>query len=374
MSANNKIPSSPGRVVIAMSGGVDSSVAAALLVEQGYDVIGITIKTSNYEEVGGNVFNDSSCCSLEGINDARLVASKLNFPHYVVDFTEQFKKEVIDNFTNEYLAGRTPNPCVICNRKIKWEELIKKALALNAQYIATGHFAKVSYHEKRKRYILSKGKDESKDQSYALWGLTQESLSKTIFPLGELTKIEVRELARKFGLKTASKGESFEICFIADNNYERFLKEQVPNLENKVGGGDIIFEGKVVAKHRGYPFYTIGQRKGIGTAFGEPVYVTEIDATNNTIKLGREEDLLHKGLIANQINWISVADIQEGLRVLVKIRYKDEGSNGVPQRIDSDRIRIIFDDPKRSITPGQSVVMYDGNEIVGGGIIEKAFD
>ena len=374
MSTNNKILSSPGRVVIAMSGGVDSSVAAALLVEQGYDVIGITIKTSNYEEVGGNVYNDSSCCSLEGINDARLVASKLNFPHYVVDFTEQFKKEVIDNFTNEYLAGRTPNPCVICNRKIKWEELIKKASTLDAHYIATGHFAKVSYDQERKRYVLSRGKDGRKDQSYALWGLTQESLSKTIFPLGELTKVEVRELARKFGLKTASKGESFEICFIADNNYERFLKEQVPNLENEVGGGNLIFDNKFVAKHRGYPFYTIGQRKGIGTAFGEPVYVTEIDANTNTIKLGREKDLLHKGLIANQINLISVTDIQKELRVLAKIRYKDEGSTGIVQYDGSDKIRIIFDEPKRSITPGQSVVMYDGNEIVGGGIIEKAFD
>lgn len=371
MSIDGNIPPLSNRVVVAMSGGVDSSVAAALLVEQGYDVVGITIKTYNYDEVGGNALNESSCCSLEGINDARLVASHLGFPHYVVDFTEPFQKEVIDNFKSEYLAGRTPNPCVICNRKIKWEELIRKALWLGASQIATGHFAKVRYDEERTRYILSRGKDDTKDQSYALWGLTQEMLSRTLFPLGDLSKLEVRELAKKVGLKTASKSESFEICFIADNNYERFLKEQIPELGKKVADGDLVFNHKVVAKHRGYPFYTIGQRKGIGTAFGEPVYVTEINAATNTVTLGRENDLFRKALIATQVNLISIANLTEDLRVVAKIRYKDEGSAAVVKYYDTDRIKVTFDKPKRAITPGQSVVMYIGNDLVGGGVIER---
>lgn len=371
MSIAEKQQATPNRVVVAMSGGVDSSVAAALLIEQGYDVVGVTIKTYNYDDVGGNALNESSCCSLEGINDARLVASQLGFPHYVLDFTEPFQKEVIDNFKSEYLAGRTPNPCVICNRKIKWEELIRKALLLGASQIATGHFAKIRYDEERKRFILSRGKDNSKDQSYALWGLTQEMLSRTLFPLGDLTKVEVRELAKKFGLKTASKSESFEICFIADNNYERFLKEQIPELAKKVADGDLVFNQKVVAKHRGYPFYTIGQRKGIGTAFGEPVYVTEIDAVTNTVTLGRENDLFHTELIATQVNLISVAKLTEDLGVIAKVRYKDEGSAAIINYYDTDRIKVTFDKPKRAITAGQSVVMYDGNDLVGGGVIER---
>jgi tRNA-specific 2-thiouridylase len=371
MSIAEKQQATPNRVVVAMSGGVDSSVAAALLIEQGYDVVGVTIKTYNYDDVGGNALNESSCCSLEGINDARLVASQLGFPHYVLDFTEPFQKEVIDNFKSEYLAGRTPNPCVICNRKIKWEELIRKALLLGASQIATGHFAKVRYDEARKRFILSRGKDNSKDQSYALWGLTQEMLSRTLFPLGDLTKVEVRELAKKFGLKTASKSESFEICFIADNNYERFLKEQIPELAKKVADGNLVFNQKVVAKHRGYPFYTIGQRKGIGTAFGEPVYVTEINAVTNTVTLGRENDLFHTELIATQVNLISAATLTEDLGVIAKVRYKDEGSAAIVKYYDTDRIKVTFDKPKRAITPGQSIVMYDGNDLVGGGVIEK---
>jgi tRNA-specific 2-thiouridylase len=374
MSKKEKLPAPPDKVVVAMSGGVDSSVAAVLLVEQGFDVIGITIKTYNYEDVGGNITNESSCCSLDGINDARLVANKFNFPHYVLDFSDSFKKEVIDNFVNEYLAGRTPNPCVICNRKIKWEELISKASVLGIDYIATGHFSKVRFDSVKNQYILSKGKDSNKDQSYALWGLNQELLSKTIFPLADLKKEEVRKLAEKFGLKNARKGESFEICFVADNNYERFLKEALPELERKVDGGEIIFDGKIVGKHKGYPFYTIGQRKGVGKAFGEPVYVADIDPSSNTIRLGRESDLMHKSLIASKINLISVKDIVEDLKVIAKVRYKDNGNAATVKRYDSERIQVIFDEPKRAITPGQSVVLYDGDDLVGGGVIEKAFD
>lgn len=251
------------RVVVAMSGGVDSSVAAGILVRQGYDVIGITIKTYKYEDVGGNTGNESSCCSLDGINDARAVAAQLGFPHYVLDFSEQFGVEVIENFVGEYLAGRTPNPCVVCNRRIKWEELIRKSDALDAAYIATGHYAQVRFDSTTNRYLLSRGRDHSKDQSYALWGLTQESLSRTMFPLAEMTKSEARAVAAEMGLSTAGKGESFEICFIPDNNYERFLKERVPDLEKRVQGGEMIMDGEVVGKHKGYPFYTVGQRRGL---------------------------------------------------------------------------------------------------------------
>ncbi|MDP2207226.1 MAG: tRNA 2-thiouridine(34) synthase MnmA [Bacteroidota bacterium] len=368
------------KIVVAMSGGVDSSVAAALLVEQGYEVIGITIKTYNYEDVGGNIGNESSCCSLDGINDARMVAAKLGFPHYVLDFSEQFKKEVIDNFVSEYLSGRTPNPCVVCNRKIKWEELIRKSVSLGAEYIATGHFAKIRYDEERNRFILSKGKDTEKDQSYALWSLTQESLRRTVFPLAEFTKPEVRELAKKFGLKTANKAESFEICFIPDDNYERFLKEQNPELEKQVGGGDMLFDGRVVAKHNGIPFYTIGQRKRLGIALGEPVYVTKIDADTNTITLGRDPELMHRELTATDVNLISVSDLKnarlngavgQGMHVTAKVRYKDNATGAFAKQLDSETIQVIFDDPKRAITPGQSVVMYDGDDVVGGGVIDQ---
>ena len=230
-------------VVVAMSGGVDSSVAAAILAELGYNLIGITIKTYRYEDVGGNIGNESSCCSLDGINDARGVASQLGFPHYVLDFSEVFARTVIDKFSSEYLSGRTPNPCVICNREIKWAELIRKAESLGADFIATGHYANVRFDETKNRYIVSRGKDTSKDQSYALWGLTQHSLARTMFPLADLTKPEARAVGEKHKLKIAKKGESYEICFIPDNNYERFLKERIKNLEEDVRGGKILFEG-----------------------------------------------------------------------------------------------------------------------------------
>ncbi len=359
------------RVVVAMSGGVDSSVAAGILAEQGYDLIGITIKTYKYEDVGGNVGNESSCCSLDGINDARAVALKLGFPHYVLDFSEKFGAEVIDNFVEEYLAGRTPNPCVICNRKIKWEELIRKADALGAQFIATGHYAKVNFDGGSKRYYVSRGRDKSKDQSYALWGLTQESLSKTLFPLADLTKPESRALGEKFGLPNMTKGESFEICFIPDNNYERFLKERVPQLEAQVDGGEIVMEGEVVGRHRGFPFYTIGQRKGIGVFRPEPLYVTAIDQTNNRIEVGREERLYKRGLIARSVNMQKYADCISPRRVTAMVRYKDSGAPASIRELSDGRVEVLFDEKRRAITPGQSVVFYEGDDIVGGGIIDE---
>jgi len=360
-------------VAVAMSGGVDSSAAAALLAEEGYNLIGLTIKTYDYETVGGNVGRESTCCSLDGINDARMVAAKLGFPHYVLDFSEQFARTVIDNFVDEYLHGRTPNPCVICNRRIKWEELIRKATALGADYIATGHYARVRYQPRTGRYVLSRGKDRAKDQSYALWALTQHSLSKTLFPLGEMTKAEVREYARKVGLRTAQKPESYEICFVADNDYERFLKERIPEL-GKLEGGEVVMGNQVVGKHRGFPFYTIGQRRGIGVAAGQPVYVTKIHYENNIIEVGTQDKLMHRALLARDVNLIKADTLNGGLRVTARIRYKDEGSPATVYYVADGVVEVVFDEPKRAITPGQSVVFYDGDDVVGGGVIEKTID
>ena len=357
-------------VVVAMSGGVDSSVTAALLTEQGYNVIGVTMKTYDFDDVGGNVVNETSCCGLGAMNDARAVASQIGIPHYVVDFREAFGKRVIGNFVDEYLQGRTPNPCIICNREIKWGELLRKAEALGGQYLATGHYARVRLDVNRQRYIVSKSVNDAKDQSYALWGLSQAALSKTMFPLGRMAKAEVRDLARRFGLRTAEKDESFEICFVADNSYERFLKERVPDLESRVSLGDIRMGDEVVGKHRGYPFYTIGQRRGIGS-FGKPVYVTDIEKDTNTVRIGPQEDLMRNGLLARQINMVGLSSIPDGMSVQAKVRYKDDAS---PARVYSegeDGIRVVFEKAKRAITPGQSVVLYDGDDVVCGGLIER---
>jgi tRNA-specific 2-thiouridylase len=358
------------RVVVAMSGGVDSSVAAALLVEQGYEVIGITLKTYRYEDVGGNAGNESSCCSLDGINDARAVANRLGIPHYVLDFSDRFGVEVIDNFVQEYLDGRTPNPCVVCNRKIKWEELIRKSTALGAGKIATGHYARI--RGESGRMLLSRGKDDSKDQSYALWGLTQDSLAHTLFPLAEMTKPDARAAAARFGLSVAGKGESFEICFIPDNNYERFLKERLPGLQDTVDGGDMLMDGEVVGKHRGYPFYTIGQRKGLGLARSRPVYVTGIDRSTNRITVGYEEDLQMRGLRASQTNMIKYPDCLTPRRVTARIRYKDPGGEATAVSLEDGRLEVRFDALRRAVTPGQSVVLYEGDDVVGGGVIDEA--
>jgi tRNA-specific 2-thiouridylase len=360
-------------VAVGMSGGVDSSVAAALLMKEGYNVIGITMKTYDYMEVGGFGPNESSCCDLNAVMDARAVAEKLGFPHYVVNLREEFSTAVINNFVEEYLQGRTPNPCVICNRKIKFGALREKAQEYGAHYIATGHYARVRFDKHRKRYILSRGKYAEKDQSYALWAVTQEALGKTMFPLGEMTKPEVRSLAEQFELINARKHESYEICFVPDDKYERFLNERVPDLQGKVSGGDIIQNGNIVGKHKGYPYYTIGQRRNIG-AYGKKMYVTEIDSKTNTIKIGNDGELHHRVLIADQVNWSGLVKLDKNLRVQARVRYMDRGTDAVVSLEAKGKIKVTFDQPKRAITPGQSVVIYDGDDVLCGGVIEQVFD
>ena len=358
-------------VVVGMSGGVDSSVAAALLLEQGFNVIGITMKTYEYDDVGGNIENEASCCGLGAVNDARMAAAKLDIPHYVVDFRAEFGKAVIQNFVDEYLKGRTPNPCVICNREIKWGALLKKADALGAQFIATGHYARVRFDEAKNRSILSRGSYAEKDQSYALWGISQSALKRTLFPLGDKKKPEVRALAERFGLRNAQKQESFEICFVPDNRYDRFLTERTNNLTEKVAGGNIVLDGKVAGKHQGYPFYTIGQRHNIG-AYGKKMYVTAIDSRTNTLTIGPDKELYHRSLLAGQINWIGFNGIDGPVRIQAKVRYKDEAAAATIYPAGDNKIRLIFEEPKRAVTPGQSVVFYDNDDVAGGGVIEEA--
>jgi tRNA-uridine 2-sulfurtransferase len=360
-------------VAVGMSGGVDSSVAAALLMEEGFNVIGITMKTYDYMEVGGSGLNESSCCDLNAVMDAHVVAEKLGFPHYVVNLREEFGTAVINNFVEEYMKGRTPNPCVICNRKIKFGALLEKAQEHGAQYIATGHYARVRFDNLQKRHILSRGVHVEKDQSYALWAVTQEALSKTMFPLGEMTKPEVRVLAEQYELINAQKHESYEICFVPDDKYERFLNERIPDLQNRVIGGNVVHNEQIVGKHKGYPFYTIGQRRNIG-AYGQKMYVTEIDSTTNSIKIGTDDDLHHRTLIAGQVNWSGIASLEKDRRVQARVRYKDRGTDALVSLEENGNIKVSFDQPKRAITPGQSVVLYDGDDVLCGGVIEHVLD
>jgi len=359
-------------VVVAMSGGVDSSVAAALLHERGYRVIGVTMNLWDYERVGGNINRDSGCCSIDTMDDARAVCHKLGVPHYVVNFREQFEAAVTDNFISEYMEGRTPNPCVRCNTYIKWGVLIQKAEELGADKIATGHYARVTYDDASGRYILKRGKDAKKDQSYALWGIRQFGLARTLFPVGEFIKDEIRQIARRLGLRTAEKPESQEICFIPDNDYTRYLRMKRPEIETQLREGEIVDQsGNRLGSHAGFPFYTIGQRKGLGISAPQPVYVTEIDAGNNRIVVGSNDDLRHAGLIADNVNWIAVEKLEGEMEVQAKIRYNDPGAPSVIRPSENDSVELCFTEPQRAVTPGQSVVLYQGDVVVGGGVIRS---
>ena len=360
-------------MLVAMSGGVDSSTAAVMLREEGYEVVGITMKTWDYSSSGGHNGKEVGCCTLESMNDARAVAMKYDFKHFIVDIREEFGDWVIERFTDEYLAGRTPNPCVLCNTHIKWAALMRRADSLDCDYIATGHYARLRDDASRGRVVLMKGLDEQKDQSYALWGLPQEHLRRTILPLGTYEKPEIRRMAADFGLdRVADKPDSYEICFIPDNDYRRFLCERVDGLEERVEGGPFVTsDGELVGQHRGYPFYTIGQRRGLGLALGYPVYVTDIDPETNTITIGPRDELLQQSLAARQINLIQSDRIDGEMAVEAKIRYNDPGSPALAWQEGDDTLRVAFARRRRAITPGQSVVLYDEEDVVGGGWIHE---
>lgn len=364
--------SKKGRVLVAMSGGIDSSLAALLLHEEGYEVVGMTMKTWDYAGSGGSK-KETGCCSLDSINDARSIAVNMGFPHYILDIREEFGDYVIDHFTSEYLAGRTPNPCVLCNTHIKWDALLRRADKLDCDFIATGHYAKV--REEGGRFVISKGKDLDKDQSYALWGVSQESLSRTIFPLSQLTKKEIRGMATERGfIDLVKKSESYEICFIPDNDYRGFLKRRVQGLEEEVKDGDFVLEdGTVVGKHEGYPFYTIGQRKGLGITLGYPIFVTAIDKKNNRVVLGTKTELSRNAMKVRHLNMSKYADlIAKPIETVTKVRYNDEGTPALIEQMGEEMI-VYFHEEVLAIAPGQAAVFYEGEDVVGGGWIMESF-
>jgi tRNA-specific 2-thiouridylase len=360
-----------GKILVAMSGGVDSSVAAMMLHEEGYEVIGITMKTWDYASSGGGK-KETGCCSLDSINDARSLAVRFGFPHFILDIRGEFGNYIINNFVDEYIAGRTPNPCVLCNTHIKWEALLKRADMLDCEFIATGHYAQHRLQDNG-RYVISRGLDLSKDQSYVLWGLSQESLARTRFPLGGFHKTDIRQMAIESDfVDLANKSESYEICFVPDNDYRSFLKRQVPGLEEQVDGGNFVLaDGTIVGKHRGYPFYTIGQRKGLEIALGYPAFVLDINPETNTVILGEKDELIKHSMRVRDVNLMKYAALPEDFNALTKIRYKHDGSMSLLNMQSDGLMQVDFWDAVSGVAPGQSAVFYEGNDLVGGGFIKK---
>jgi len=353
------------KVMIGMSGGVDSSVAAYLLKEQGYEVIGVFMKLWE-----GQHETERACCSLSAAEDARRVADRIGIPFYVINMKKPFMEKVVDYFVDEYLLGRTPNPCIACNKHIKFDEFLKKAIMLGCDHVATGHYAKVEYSSEHGRFLLKKSATDEKDQTYALYNMTQEQLSRTVLPLGEYNKGEIREIAANIGLVTANKPDSQEICFVEDNDYASFVKSM---SKKKIQPGNFVDrQGNVLGRHEGIIKYTIGQRKGLGIALGWPAYVVDIDPGTNSVVLGTNEEVFKKGLVANDVNLIAYDRIEDGMKVEAKVRYNARPKPATVYNIDGGRIKLVFDDRERAITPGQSVVMYQGDIVVGGGIIESS--
>jgi len=366
----------PGLVAVAMSGGVDSSTVAALLLQQGRPVVGLTMQLWNQRrlpELQGNGPAQHRCCSLDDVYDAKRVAQHLEFPHYVVNFEEQFEQRVIRPFVEQYLAGRTPIACTNCNTDVKFEPLLRMARQIGAERLATGHYARIRHDQTSGRYQLLRARDDSKDQSYFLWGLTQEQLSRSEFPLGELTKDEVRELARSVNLPVAEKPESMELCFVPNGNYVQFIhaysREAGKPLTDQEG--EIVTEdGAVLGRHAGVHNYTIGQRKGLGFAAGKPVYVLAIDPEKNRVIVGEDDALRTTSLEIEVVNWISIPEQAAPLRAQVKIRHKHELAAATVEALPDLRARVTFDVAQRAITPGQGAVVYDGDVVLAGGWIK----
>ena len=352
------------KALIAMSGGVDSSVAAYLCVKKGYDCIGATMKLYDNDDIV--IDSEKTCCSLSDIEDARSVAIRLNMPYYVFNFKSDFESGVINNFVECYLNGKTPNPCIECNRKLKFQKLMQRAEELDIDYVVTGHYVRREYDENSGRYILKKAADNTKDQSYVLYSMTQEELAHTLFPLGELTKTRIREIANENGFLNANKHDSQDICFVPDGNYSAFIEKRLGKPCEK--GNFVDKNGNILGEHQGIIRYTIGQRKGLGIAFGKPMFVVDIRPETNEVVLGDNEDLFKKSLVADNINLISVESIDKPMKLKAKIRYsKAEQPATVVQK--DNKLYIDFDEPQRAITKGQAVVLYDGDVVVGGGTI-----
>ncbi len=352
-------------IAVAMSGGVDSSLTAAFLLEKGYEVIGLTMRL--WFDPEAEMVPGKSCCSLEAVNDARKIADQLDIPHYVLNLRDEFKKEVVDYFVEEYLQGRTPNPCVICNRKIKFGLFLEKALAIGAGYLATGHYVRSGWDINRKRYFMKKGLDVQKDQSYMLYNLTQEQLSYSLFPLGEFQKEEVRKKAAGLKLPVAQKGESQEVCFIPEGGYREFLTRQYENIKP---GPVVDKAGKVLGQHSGLPFYTIGQRRGLGLTTQKPMYVIDMEVDTNTLVVGTREETYASNFTVNKLNFVSMPEPREPVSLMARIRYRSPEVPAVLYPPDKEKVaRVELQEPRSAVTPGQSAVFYEGENVLGGGTI-----
>ena len=354
------------KVVVGMSGGVDSSVAAYLLKEQGYDVIGVTMQIWQDEESRIQEEN-GGCCGLSAVDDARRVAAQLEIPYYVMNFKQEFQKHVIDYFAGEYLRGRTPNPCIACNRYVKWESLLKRSLEIGADYIATGHYARIERLENG-RYAIRHSATRTKDQTYALYNLTQEQLSRTLMPVGEYTKEVIRDIAARIPLQTANKPDSQDICFVPDGDYASFIERE---SKTEIPCGNFVtVDGKILGTHKGITHYTVGQRKGLGLSLGHPAFVLEIRPGTNEVVVGTNEESMTHEVRADRLNFMSVESIDDERRAFAKIRYNHKGAWCTVKRTGEDEIVCVFDEAQRAVTPGQALVLYDGDYVMGGGTIK----